>query len=104
MSNLIIIMPNGKKITKLLIALDYDDTYTQDPEFWLLFVKNAQLRGHEVVCATMRCPIGNEDMDPRLLAMVKVEFTCGQAKKIVLNSRSIYPHIWIDDRPDWIIF
>ena len=38
------------------IALDYDDTYTQDPELWLRFVKDALERNHDVRVVTMRFP------------------------------------------------
>jgi hypothetical protein len=38
----------------MLISLDYDNTYTLDPKFWDMFVKNAISSGHRVICCTMR--------------------------------------------------
>jgi hypothetical protein len=38
------------------IALDYDGTYTVDPQFWEDFITLAKVRGHEVVCVTKRGP------------------------------------------------
>lgn len=38
----------------MLIALDYDGTYTADPVFWETFIVSARVHGHTVVCITMR--------------------------------------------------
>jgi hypothetical protein len=89
---------------RILFALDYDDTYTRDPDMWLMFIELLRSRGHDVIIATMRDPSEASDMDPRLLAIVEVQFTSGQQKKPVLDKRGIYPSIWIDDRPDWIVY
>ena len=43
-------------MTKKTIGLDYDGTYTVDPDLWLRFVRQAKDRGHEVICVTMRYP------------------------------------------------
>ena len=88
---------------KVLIALDYDDTYSTDPELWLAFVTSALARGHRVEVATMRAPHEHEDLDPRLVALIPVNFCNGVAKKLALARKGIYPNIWIDDRPDWIV-
>lgn len=88
----------------ILFALDYDDTYTRDPELWLTFISLLRARGHDVVVATMRCEVEAFDMDKRLLDICQVEFTCGEQKKPTLDKRGIYISIWIDDRPDWIVY
>lgn len=88
----------------ILFALDYDDTYTRDPDLWLTFIELLRSRGHEVIVATMRCECESFDMDPRLLQICEVQFTCGQQKKPTLDKRGIYISIWIDDRPDWIVY
>lgn len=38
----------------MIISLDYDNTYTRDPKFWLEFVKRSIDCGHTVICVTMR--------------------------------------------------
>ena len=38
----------------MLIALDYDNTYTLDPTFWDGFIVVSKARGHNVIVATMR--------------------------------------------------
>lgn len=87
----------------ILIALDYDDTYTKDPELWLEFIALAKRRGHTVVGATMRCESEKPVMDPRYTEGIHVEYTCGRAKLKALAARGVRPNIWIDDRPDWIV-
>ena len=47
----------------MLIALDYDKTYTADPALWDNFVDLAQSRGHTVKIVTMRRPDEAIDTD-----------------------------------------
>ncbi len=86
------------------IALDYDGTYTADPELWLNFVKIAQSRGHKVVCVTMRYQheIEAADFDPRLKELVTVFPTGREAKKKHMRMKGWNIDIWIDDVPEWI--
>lgn len=88
----------------ILFALDYDDTYTRDPELWLGFIQLLRSRGHDVVVVTMRCEVEQFDMDQRLLSICETHFTCGQQKKPTMDKKGIYISIWIDDRPDWIVY
>ena len=85
-------------------SLDYDGTYTSDPELWLEFVKLAQARGHRVVCVTMRHLHEIEDgsFDPRLKELVTVFPTSREAKKKHMRKHGVNIDIWIDDVPEWI--
>lgn len=88
----------------MLIALDYDDTFTRDPEAWLGFAKLMKSRGHEVIGVTMRYPGEASGMDSRYAdACPKTHFTGRQAKKQYLEGKGVFPHIWIDDTPEWIL-
>lgn len=90
--------------TPLLIALDYDGTYTADPKFWLEFIKFATARGHEVIVATMRNDDELDDMCDELFEVVnRVIPTNRNAKRTFLKSFGIEPHIWIDDQPHFIV-
>ncbi len=73
------------------IALDYDGTYTADPELWNAFIKNAIDRGHEMVCVTMRCPHEAIQMP------IPVIYTSRKAKFEFAPDA-----IWIDDKPNWL--
>jgi hypothetical protein len=76
----------------MLIALDYDKTYTADPALWDDFVRLAQTRGHEVKIVTMRRP--DEAIND---VLVDVVYTSRKAKASVVKA-----DIWIDDSPSWI--
>ena len=41
------------------IIIDFDGTYTADPELWDVFLASARERGHKLICATMR----HEDLE-----------------------------------------
>lgn len=76
----------------MLIALDYDKTYTLDSEFWNQFVENVKRRGHDVKIVTMRYP--HEEI---LNAPCDVIYTSRNAKNKFINA-----DVWIDDSPHWI--
>jgi hypothetical protein len=76
----------------VLIALDYDKTYTADPALWDCFVGLARLRGHEVKIVTMRHP--HEEVPDTGMDVV---YTSRKAKATVVKA-----DIWVDDSPHWI--
>jgi hypothetical protein len=76
----------------MLIALDYDKTYTADPALWDDFVQSAQDRGHTVKIVTMRTPQEAIDNVP-----VEIVYTSRKAKSTVVSA-----DIWIDDSPHWV--
>lgn len=92
----------ARDISKIRFSLDYDDTYTKDPDLWLEFIKLLRSKGHNVLVVTMRAESDN-DMDPRLLETARVIFTDGNQKLPFLQNRGIDIDIWIDDRPDYIV-
>jgi len=89
----------------MLIALDYDDTYTADPELWDLFIEQSQARGHEVYCVTMRYG-DTESLDVERTLGTKVDriiYTNRKAKKSAFRMNcGRNPDIWIDDTPEWL--
>ncbi len=80
----------------MLIALDYDGTYTADPALWLSFAESARHRGHRVVVITMRRP--DEPID----VPFDVVYTSRRAKAPHAAEIGLKPDVWIDDRPAWI--
>jgi hypothetical protein len=81
------------------IALDYDGTYTADPELWREFIRIAKSRGHEVVCVTMRNV--DEAMEP--FGASNYYFTDRKAKVPAMAEEGIQIDIWIDDKPQWLM-
>jgi len=85
----------------MLIALDYDGTYTEDPELWHGFSFTARLRGHTVMVVTMR---HENDSNKRELGHLAgkidgIVYTGRNRKKDHMASLGYYPDIWIDDKP-----
>ena len=81
----------------LVIALDYDNTYSDDPELWDQFIAIAQKRNHLVVGVTFR------GTDRPVEMPVEVIYTGGVLKADYLRQIDFpEPSIWIDDWPELI--
>lgn len=83
----------------MIIALDYDDTFTADPTLWAEFVTLAKRRGHSVSLVTFRKETYNNDdieEDAKLLGMDIVY--CNLKQK----ATQFKAHVWIDDSPHFI--
>lgn len=80
----------------MLIALDYDETYTADPAMWDAWLRLAADHGHEVVCVTMR------HAHEWVRMPCEVIYTGRRAKAQHMAELGRMPHIWIDDSPHWI--
>lgn len=87
----------------MLIALDYDDTYTRDPEFWDDFIVSLKKRGHSIICVTMRYEQDGSDVQKALGDKVeRIIFTGRKAKYDYVVKYGYMPSVWIDDMP-WFI-
>jgi hypothetical protein len=87
----------------MLIALDYDKTYTADPVLWQRFIATAKERGHSVIVATMRFPQEGAEIDKALGSMVDgIVYTSRKAKYDGLQAQGFSPSIWIDDSPHFL--
>jgi hypothetical protein len=90
----------------MIICIDYDDTYTADPEMWDTFAAQAIARGHDVWCVSARA---DEFMDKArysiglVIGDTKCVGTNGAAKRDYLfKTRGVYGDIWIDDMPETV--
>jgi|ERR1035437_2209865 hypothetical protein len=89
---------------KMLLALDYDETYTRDPIFWDAMIDNAIARGHSVICATMRYEHEGADVIRDLKHKVEaIVFTGRKAKHDAVYEAGYSPSVWIDDMPTFIL-
>lgn len=90
------------------IALDYDETYTRDPEFWDGVIKLARERGHKVYCVTMRYALPQgEALEVAAALNGKVDaifFTSRKAKKDFMYEQGICINVWVDDMPTFILY
>lgn len=89
----------------MLLCLDYDGTYTNDPPFWDRFITLSRDSGHTVICATMRFEMSEGESVKLALGkrVSAIYFTSRKAKKPFLEKLGIHPDIWIDDTPEWLL-
>lgn len=80
----------------MLIALDYDGTYTADPALWDSFVASAVARGHRVICVTMR------HETEAIIMPCEIIYTGRRAKMVSIDDLGLQIDIWIDDSPHWL--
>ena len=84
------------------IGLDFDDTYTRDPEGWDEFIRYFTSRGHVIYCTTFRFPEQSQqvyDTIGRVIGYDNCYFTSYQAKRPFMQSKGIMIDVWIDDMP-----
>ena len=87
----------------MIVAIDFDQTYTADREMWESVMETIKSHGHDIYCVTCR-----EEWDtgskqngiPRIMPYVdKVFFTNGMAKIPFMQEIGYHVDIWIDDCP-----
>ena len=84
------------------ISLDYDETYTRDPEFWNQFIQLAKTAGHKIYCITLRSPQQSQEVYESIGEVIGKDnciFTSMITKKSFAWSKKIRIDVWIDDMP-----
>ena len=83
------------------IALDFDDTYTRDPEFWDEFIQSALTKGHDIRIVTFRKSRMTDPMLDKIgIPVIYTEFT---QKRVFTNKLGWIVDVWIDDSPEFIV-
>lgn len=85
------------------IALDFDDTYTKDPELWNQFIFIARARGHDIRIVTYRKRSMTDPALDWLGSSIPVIFTEYTQKRAFTNHMGWPVDIWIDDSPEFIV-
>lgn len=90
---------------KTVIALDFDGTYTAAPEFWNKVIEMAPENGVKIVICTFRDDRYDDNQSLLWLQQrVPVYFTRGVAKQWWMDQFGEHVDIWIDDRPEALLF
>ena len=88
----------------MIIALDYDNTFTRDPEAWYSAAASLKTFGHTIIGVTMRFERESTDIDPYYFKVCeKVYYTGRHSKRKWCADRNIFPDVWIDDSPEFIV-
>lgn len=89
------------------ISIDYDETYTRDPQAWDQIIDILKNSGHKVYCVTMRSDdFPGESLEVCACLNGKVDaifFTSGRQKSEYMYDMGINIHVWIDDMPGTIV-
>lgn len=89
----------------MLIIMDYDETYTEDPDLWDGFLQRALEKRHVVICCTYRYPdqINNMDVESAMGKHgIPIVYAANFPRKWDAVEHAGYqPNnaIWIDDSP-----
>lgn len=80
----------------MIIALDYDKTFTEDKPLWKSFVLKAKEHNHSITFVTFRPEFwdNNDIEDDARLLDIAIVYTNGKQKADCFNA-----DIWIDDMP-----
>lgn len=81
----------------MLIALDYDFTFTLDPDFWCKVVKLGEARGHKFICITGRADPPDFTREPPI--PMRVVCAGGEPKYRVAVRAGFAVDVWVDDTP-----
>ena len=90
----------------MVICIDYDGTYTRDPETWDMALLIFQQHGHRVYCVSARHQ--DELVEARttigyIIPPCNIVGTNGAAKRDYLfKEHGVYGDVWIDDNPDTV--
>ncbi len=87
------------------ISLDFDNTYTRDPDFWRQFILLAKQNGHTIYCVTARSFAQSYEVLNTIAKHISEEncyFTNMTAKKEYMYKQGISIDVWIDDMPFFI--
>ncbi len=83
----------------MLIALDYDKTFTADPNFWREVIAMGERHGHTFVCVT-----GRRTPPERPEPSIPLQVVCAgpELKRHVAAKAGYAVDVWIDDMPGTI--
>lgn len=88
----------------MIIAIDYDNTYTADPESFNKIIKILLDQNHQVICVTGREDAGvmAAPVMESIGKLVPVIFAGKEWKRDAAKRRGWNVDVWIDDSPEYI--
>lgn len=86
----------------LTIAIDFDDTFTADVEFWTEWIYLARKYQHTVICVSARRDVieHRQELRDSLPAGIPVLLSYDQPKHDYAKAQGYDVDIWIDDCPE----
>lgn len=91
----------------MILAIDFDETYTRDPALWDLFLSAAMARGHRVLCVSARHERQMGEVRDTIGRLIGPEacFGTGRAPKrrFMAEVADTHVDVWIDDAPESVV-
>ncbi len=87
----------------LVIAIDYDDTYTRCPGVWDECISIFQDAGHKVICVTCRRRTLENIAFCKIPGLFTYHTELQAKEKFLLERYNLRVDIWIDDQPKYIL-
>ena len=86
----------------LTFAIDFDDTFSADPDLWRQLVPIMQWRGHTCVLVTNRPEDMGNDVRAEVGDLMPIVFAGVWSKRSAAHRAGYDVDIWIDDSPEYI--
>lgn len=96
-------------MSKMNIAIDFDDTITRDMFAFRAIIAAFQNSGHDVYIVTYRSEQGNNSDIKQFCKRLRkglagIIYTNLESKEAYMRDLGIEVDIWIDDSPEYILF
>jgi len=84
----------------MIVAIDFDQTFTADPNMWAGFIDLANDYGHRIICVTCRpkWDTGGMEQIEKIIGKDNIFFTDNECKISYMEGKC-HVDIWIDDTP-----
>ena len=88
----------------MVFAIDYDGTFSRDPDLWREFVASARARGHECVLVTGRTDEGEWGAEVKrgVGDLMPIVFAGPHWKREAALKKGWKVDVWIDDNPEYV--
>jgi hypothetical protein len=92
----------------MILGIDFDDTITKDENCWIEVIKTFIKFGHEVMVVTARTEneknISEVKCFTEKIGQIRTIFSDHLSKKDFCEKLNIKIDIWIDDKPEAVVF
>ena len=88
----------------LTIAIDFDSTFSADPDMWRQLIPIIQGRryGHQCILVTNRPEVMGNDVRAEVGDLMPIVFAGRKSKRSAVINAGYEVDIWIDDMPGYI--
>lgn len=92
----------------MIISIDFDDTWTRDPDAWRTFARLLHGRGHTVLVTTNRYAIplatGEVYRVVGTRSVKEVIFAGAKPKRQAAREKGYDVDVWVDDSPEMVFW